>query len=231
MSRDDLTNKLRELLPASDQVNEIMKLVDQQNPYKKYFQSEKGKAVKKRAQEKWLKTDKAKIALARRKKKAQEEALTSKDVETWMQDWCLDYTNREPYKHLHAEEFLDPAKFPRYRYEKLSTLWKPCKVWAGSSITRKNFGELVSAIGAPLFVEVSRWEENGKTYYTPALKIDCMIGMNVLLPDGSPEVEQATKQVIQFLKENKDGSFEDFHKELFYPQVNRELFDSIKLKK
>lgn len=232
MSRDDLTTKLRELLPISDQVEEIMKLVDLQNPYKKYFQTEKGKAAKQRAQQKWLASEKAKAVLARQKdKKAQERQLTTENIQSWMQDWCLEYTNQEPYRQLHPVEYLDPTKFPRYRYEKLTTLWKPCKEGFGSSITRKRFGELVSAIGAPLFVEVSKWDKDGKTYYTPALRIDCLVGMNILDLDGSPVLEEATRDVLQFLKEKPGGSFEDFHNsEMFYPQVTRELFDLLKSK-
>ena len=150
-----LFTKLSEIIQDPDKITDILKLVDEANPMKKYLKTEKGKLAKKRAQEKWLESEKGRKLLAAQTEKAERERAKdhTEDVKSWLVQWA----------HGLGDE--------THHTITLTNLWK--QYTATSKIMRKQFASIIDQI--PAITEVNKWSHMGKTHYTPALKIDILM--------------------------------------------------------
>ena len=149
-----LFTKLSEIIQDPDKITDILKLVDETNPMKKYLKTEKGKLAKKRAQEKWLESEKGRKLLAAQTEKAERERAKdhTEDVKTWLVQWAHDLGDETSHTIT------------------LTNLWKQ---YTTSKIMRKQFASIIDQI--PAITEVNKWSHMGKTHYTPALKIDILM--------------------------------------------------------
>ena len=159
-AQDNLFTRLSDLIQDPDTLADIRKLVDLANPMKKYLQTDKGKLAKKRAQERWLESEKGRKALAAQNAKLEREKAKdhTEDVKAWLVQW--------------AAEHNDGSDDSQYTLT-LTNLWKQYT----SKITRKQFAAIIDQI--PAITTVNKWFDMGKTHYTPALRID----LAMLTPD------------------------------------------------
>lgn len=161
-----MDQQLKALIGDDEKAKAVLDLVNKHNPMKKYLQTDKGKAAKKRANQKYY--DKhGKICKA-----------DKGDVEMQLTDWCWNVIELET-RGLTDREVLDPAKFNPIRYMTLTELWHNYGETAGfPHCTRKVYETLL-----PELKKVNKFTRDGKKYYQPAYEVDLIKVTNFKIED------------------------------------------------
>jgi len=154
----NLENELNNLLGA-EQAKKVLDLVKATDPMTKYRATDKGKAARKRANQKYYVRKKV-------------EKGTPEDVASFLELWCQERIDEN--KAMRAMD--DPTLWALSEAERsveitASALWHAyTKENYGPAMTRKRF---VSLLPDQNCQEISSWKDaEGKKHYTPALKID-----------------------------------------------------------
>jgi len=154
-----LNEQLATLLGDEEKAKEVLALVKAVDPVKKYHASEKGKAARKRANQKYY-NEHGKL-----------EKGTVEDISLFLQAWCEDHMNKvKAWGILTDDELRALPEDEQCVTITATKLWHAfCDEPGFPAMTRKRF---ISLLPEGIST-VSTWkDEAGKKMYSPALKIN-----------------------------------------------------------